>query len=254
MGRVGVWAAVFGLFLLGSEAGAQQTRELRVAAAADMAPMMPVLAQEYQKKTGVKVVVTVGSSSALVTQIVHGAPVDVFLGADFVFPEKVIAAGLAEEKLPVRYAKGTLVLWAKKEFGAPLSMELLTDKRLSRVAVADEFRAPYGRAAYAAMRWLKTLEGLKPKLVVAENDLEASQLVESGKAQVGLISLTLANSDRLKGEGQYVRVPAIYPEIIQCAVVMKASRHKEEGLDFLEWLRSSAVQENLGKFGLEAVR
>ena len=89
------WVAIV-LFALGlGSARAQQPKVLRVAAASDLQPVMPAFAFAYEKKFGVKLDVTFGSSSALATQISNGAPFDVFLGADYTFPEKVIAAGLA---------------------------------------------------------------------------------------------------------------------------------------------------------------
>ena len=245
--------------LTGLQAWAQQPQvqrqvELHVDAASDLQPVMPVLAQAYEKETGVKLVVSFGSSGALTTQIINGAPADLFLGADFTFPEKLIAAGLADEKLPVPYARGTLVLWSRKDLAAPLNMNLLTDPRVTRIAIADEFHAPFGRAAYEALRHLRLLDPVKGKLVVAENVAQTAQFVESGNAQVGFISLTLASTDKLKAEGQFVRVPEIYPEIRQCAVVIKTSKHLDESRKFLEWMRSSEVQQNLSKFGLEALR
>jgi molybdate transport system substrate-binding protein len=238
----------------GAAEGAAEGKELHLAAAADLQPVMPVLAQAYEKQTGVKLVVSYGSSSALATQILNGAPFDAFFGADFVFPEKVVAAGLADGKEPLPYAKGTLVLWSRRNLAAPLSMELLQDPRVTRVAIADEFHAPYGRAAYAALRWLKIYDKVKNKLVVGENIAQTAQFVESGNAQMGFISLTLASSAKFKAEGQYVLVPLVYPEIRQTAVVMKASPRLAEARAFVEWVRSPKVQENLTQFGLEPVR
>ena len=228
--------------------------ELHVDAAADLTPVMPAIAAAYEKATGVKLIVSLGSSGTLATQILNGAPVDVFLGADFTFPEKVVAAGLADEKLPAPYAKGTLVLWSRRNLAAPLSMDLLRDPRVTRIAIADEFHAPFGRAAYEALRWLKEYDALRGKLVVGENVTQTAQFVESGNAQMGFISLTLANTPKLKEEGQFVRVPAIYPEIRQCAVVVKTSKHLDEARKFLDWLRSPDVQQSLVPFGLEPVR
>jgi len=104
-------------------------KELRVAAAADLQPVMPVLSQAYEHATGVKLVVSFGSSSTLATQILSGAPVDIFLAADFTYPEKIVAAGLADGAAPTAYAKGTLVLWTRKDSGLlPLSIERLIDR------------------------------------------------------------------------------------------------------------------------------
>ena len=232
-----------------------QKKELRVAAAADLQPVMPVLADEYERATGVKLVVSFGSSSMLAEQILNGAPMDIFLGADFVYPEKVVAAGLADAKSPTPYAKGALVLWARKDSPLlPLSMEKLTDPRVKTIAIANELHAPYGRAAVAALRKLKLYEATAPHFVVAENISQTAQFVESGNAQLGLISLTAASTQHFKDVGTFVRVPTVYPPIVQCAVVMEKSEKRAEAHAFLDWLLSSGVQGNLEKLGLGAVR
>jgi molybdate transport system substrate-binding protein len=231
-----------------------QSKTLHIAAASDLQPVMPAFVAAYEKRSGVKLDVSFGSSSALATQIINGAPMDVFLGADFLFPEKVIAAGLADEREPVAYAQGTLVLWARKDLGQPLTMEMLAEPRITRIAVADEFHAPYGRAAYAAIRWLKLENKVKGKLVTAENIAQTAQFVESGNAQVGFVSLAFASSEHGKQVGTFVRVPEVYPKIRQCGVVLKGSRNLAEARKFMEWMTSPEVQGHLSEFGLVAVR
>jgi molybdate transport system substrate-binding protein len=217
---------------------------------------MPMLSQAYEHATGVKLVVSFGSSSTLATQILDGAPMDIFLGADFTYPEKIVAAGLADEAAPTAYAKGTLVLFARKDSGLlPLSIESLTDPRVKTVAIANELHAPYGRAAADALRKMKMYDAVAPHLVVGENITQTAQFVESGNAQLGLISLTAASSEHFKEIGTYVLVPfSQYPEIKQYAVVMKNSDRKADAHAFLDWLLSSAVQGNLSKMGLSAVK
>jgi molybdate transport system substrate-binding protein len=241
--------------LSGLSAWAQQ-KELRVAAAADLQPVMPVLAQAYEHATGVKLVVSFGSSATLAMQIIEGAPIDIFLGADFVNPEKIVAAGLADGTAPTAYAKGTLVLWTRKDSGLlPLSMERLTDPRVKTIAIANELHAPYGRAAADALRKMKLYDKVSPHFVVGENIAQTAQFVESGNAQLGLISLTTANTAHFREIGTYVLVPTSqYPEIRQCAIVMKNSDRKAEAHAFLDWLLSPAVQDNWPKLGLAAVR
>ena len=228
---------------------------LHIAAAADLQPVMPALAQEYEKQTGIKLAVSFGSSSALATQIVNGAPMDVFLGADYMFPEKVVAASLADQAAPIAYARGTLVLWARKDSGlAPLSVDRLTDPNITRIAIADEFHAPYGRAAYAVLDAMKLRDKLRPKIVTAENVAQTAQFAESGNAQVAFISLTLASTPHMKEIGNYARVPTVYPKIRQCGVIVKTSPNLAEAHKFLDWLTSRPVQESLTRFGLEPAK
>ena len=240
--------------LAGPRALAQ--KKLRVAAAADLQPAMPILAEQYLKATGIKLMVSFGSSSVLATQILEGAPMDIFLGADFTYPEKVVAAGLADGTAPTPYAKGTLVLWARKDSGLlPLSIERLTDPRVKTVAIANELHAPYGRAAADALRKMKMYDAVSPHFVVGENIAQTAQFVESGNAQLGLISLTTASTAHFKEIGEYVLVPTSqYPPILQCAVIMKNSDRKAEAHAFLDWLLTPAVQENWQKLGLAAVK
>ena len=216
---------------------------------------MPVLADLYEKKSGIKLVVSTGSSGTLVTQIENGAPVDLFLGADFTFPEKLVAEGLSTAKAPTPYARGSLVLYARKDSALqPLSIDSLRDARLSRLAIADEAHAPFGRAALAALTHMKLVETLRPRLAIAENVAQAGQFVESGNAQAGLVSLTLAKSSHFQEIGSYVPIPqSQYPEIRQCAVILSKGR-TDLAKPFLDWLLTDEIQGQLTKIGLERVR
>jgi len=234
----------------------QQAKELHVAAAADLQPVLPTLVDAYLKATGVRVVTSFGSSATLAQQIINGAPVDLFLSADFSNPEKIVAAGLADGSVPTQYAKGALVLWARKDSPLqPISIDSLTDKRVTSVAIANPLHAPYGLAAERALKALKMYDAVAPHLVIAENIAQAAQFVESGNAQLGLISLTGASSAHFKEAGTFIRVPAeTYPPIMQCAVVTAKSEKKAEAHAFLDWLLSPTVQGSLEKYGLGAVK
>jgi molybdate transport system substrate-binding protein len=233
----------------------QNQKQLRVAAAADLQPVLPILAEQYLKATGVKLIVSFGSSATLAEQIQNGAPMDIFLAADFTFPEKIVAAGLADGRAPTAYARGSLVLWTRKDSPLlPLSMERLTDPRVKTIAIANEEHAPYGRAAVSALKKLKLYDAAAPHFVIGENISQTAQFVESGNAQLGLISLATAISPHFKEIGTYVLVPTVYPEIRQCAVIMLKSERKAEAHAFLDWLLSISVQESLKNYGLRAVK
>ena len=87
-------------------------------------------------------------------------------------------------------------------------------RRLKRLAIANPDRAPYGRAAVAALKSLKLYDTLKPRIVTAENIAQAAQFVDSGNADAGLISLTSALTPRLSADGTYFVIPRdLYPPI-----------------------------------------
>jgi molybdate transport system substrate-binding protein len=230
-------------------------REIHVLAAADLQSVLPALAAQFEQAQGIKLIVSYGSSATLAAQILNGDPADLFLSADYSFPESIVAAHLADTPQPVAYARGVLVLWARKQSPLqPLTQNTLRDGKFATLAIANPEHAPYGRAAVAALTWMKLYEQLKPKLVIAENIAQTAQFVESGNAQLGLISLTAASTDRFQQEGSFVRMPPIaYPEIRQCAVVMLKSEHREDAHQFLDWLRSPPIQQSLPKYGLDPV-
>ena len=100
-----------------------------------------------------------------------------------------------------------------------------------------------------ALRKMKMYDAVSPHLVVGENIAQTAQFVESGNAQLGLISLTAASSEHFKEIGTYVLVPTTdYPQIRQYAV-MKELGGRAEAHAFLDWLLSSPVQGNLKKLG-----
>lgn len=236
---------------------AQTPKELHIAAAADLQPVLPTLAAAYEHATGVKVIASFGSSATLTQQLTNGDPQDIFLSADFVHPEQLVAAGLAtglqDSNAPTPYAHGVLVLWARKDSPAqPLTLDALTSPKVTKIAIANGLHAPYGLAADKALDSLHLTDQVKSKLVVAENIAQTAQFAESGNAQAGLISLTIASSPHFRDLGTFVRFPPeSYPEIRQCAVILKSSKDQAAAHDFLRWLTSPAVQSKLTSFGLD---
>jgi molybdate transport system substrate-binding protein len=188
----------------------------------------------------------------LATQILNGAPYDLFLAANRAFPERVVRAGLAIEPTPKTYARGKLELWARKgALARPLSMQSLRSPAVHHIAVANPVHAPYGAAAMAAIRTLGLEKALRPKLVFAENIAQAAQYGQSGNAECALISKTLAITPTMQAAGRFVPVPEdAYPPIEQGAVVIRSASHKQAALGCLRYLLSSAGQTLLEKGGL----
>jgi molybdate transport system substrate-binding protein len=233
---------------------AQDNATLKIAAAADLQPVLPALIDQFEKQAQKKVEASYASSATLATQIINGGPFGLFLSADLSFPQKVIAAGLGDSAEPVPYARGTLVLWARNDSPVqPLSMDSLRNPTLKTVAVANPDHAPYGRAAKAAIEKLGLAGTLQGKLVVAENIAQTAQYADSGNAQAGFLSLTSALTPRLTSDGKYVAVPEdSYPPLLQGAVVIKHGPGAEVAHQFLDFLLSAPIRKELAERGLKA--
>ncbi|MFC6647486.1 molybdate ABC transporter substrate-binding protein [Granulicella cerasi] len=243
------------LTLLSAHKLIAQAKELHVAAAADLAPVLPILAAQYEKQTGVKVIASFGSSAALTTQLQNGAPFDVFLSADTAHPQQLADAHLSDGAL-MPYAHGTLVLWARKDSVAqPLTLASLQKPEVTRIAMANPTHAPYGLAAKQYLTHEHLIAALATKLVTAENIAQTAQFAESGNAQAGLISLTTANTPHFREIGSYVLIPqADYAPLVQAAVVMHDAKDRTAAHAFLKWLTCTKTQAQLKPLGLEPVR
>ena len=148
------------------------------------------------------------------------------------------------------------MLWTRKDSHLPPpSLDLLRNPALKRLAIANPDRAPYGRAAVAALTSLKLYDELKPRLVTAENIAQTAQFVDSGNADAGLISLTSALTPHLASAGTYFVIPRdLYPPIEQGAVIVSRTTQRAAAHKLLDFLLSAPVQAQLAKRGLTPVR
>ena len=159
--------------------------EIRVAAAADLNYAFRDIAARFEKQTGNKADVIIGSSGNFYFQIQNGAPFDLFFSADIEYPQKLESAALAEKDSLYEYAVGTIVLWVPNTSKLDITKGLtaLLDPSVHKIAIANPAHAPYGRAALAALKSEQLYEKLRDKFVLGENISQAAQFVQSGNAE-----------------------------------------------------------------------
>jgi molybdate transport system substrate-binding protein len=231
------------------------SKELVVAAAADLSSALQEISNSYEKSTGVKVKLSFGASGALTQQIQNGAPFDVFFSADMDYPRQLIAANFADGASLYQYAVGKLVLWVPAD--SPLDVEhkgmsVLLDPSVKKIAIGNPQHAPYGRAAVAALRHAGMYDQVQDRLVLGENVAQAAQFAESGNAQAGFVALAHAIAPAMQGKGKYWVVPAdYYPALAQGVVVLTHSQHKKEASDFVEYIKTKEPAQVLKRYGFE---
>jgi molybdate transport system substrate-binding protein len=233
-------------------AASPQSRELRIAAAADLKFAMDELAERFEKQAAVKIGATYGSSGNVFSQIQNGAPFDLFFSADIEYPRKLEAAGLAEPGTLYEYAVGRIVIWmpAKANLDlAKLGWRALLLGEIQKIAIANPEHAPYGRAAVAALQNAGIYEQVRGKLVYGENISQAAQFVQSGNAQAGIVALSLAISPTMKDGKRWEISADAYPKIAQGAVILKSARDKEAARAFMAFVKSDAGQKILERYG-----
>ncbi|MEW6544828.1 MAG: molybdate ABC transporter substrate-binding protein [Nitrospirota bacterium] len=243
--------AVLAWFCLGSTASGAE--EITVAAASDLNFAFKEIVGEFEKRTGTRVRLSLGSSGNFFSQIHNGAPFDLYFSADVRYPQKLIETGHAVPGSLYKYAVGRIVVWAPN--GSPLAvdklgMEVLLDPSIKRIAIANPKHAPYGKAAVAAMQHYKVYDRVKDKLVLGENVSQAAQFVESKASDVGIVALSLALAPSMKAAGKHWEIPAsAHPTIEQGAVILKGANNAEGAKAFLDFLRGAEGRHIMTRYG-----
>lgn len=231
---------------LGSAAAGEK---LLIAAAADLRFALDEIAVQFRElHPNVQTEVVYGSSGKMTTQILNGAPYDLFFAADVAFPQKLQAAGFAATE-PAVYALGRIVLWSRRMDAATLRLEDLADPRFRRIAIAQPAHAPYGQRAKEALIAAGVWEPIQSKLVFGENIAHTAQMVESEAADVGIIALSLALFPTMARHGYALIDDASHAPLTQGFVVTRHGQDNEAAHAFARHMETPQAREVMERFG-----
>jgi molybdate transport system substrate-binding protein len=233
---------------------AKASRELRIAAAADLKFALPEMIARFEERhADARVNATYGSSGSLFAQLSNEAPFDLFLSADIDYPRKLVEQSPGEAGSDFAYATGHLVLWVPSESKLDVEHDgiaVLQDSSVQKIAIANPKTAPYGRAAVASLKSLGVYEPLESRLVYGENISQTAQMVESGAADAGLLSLSLAVSRALRDKGKFWPIPDdAHAPIVQGGAILGWARDPRLAAEFRDFLLSTEGAEILKRFG-----
>ncbi|MCK0189511.1 molybdate ABC transporter substrate-binding protein [Arenibacter sp. F20364] len=245
------WRCMALIMLICLLAGCQDNgaRKITVATAANMESAMEAMTKAYTNKTGVEFELIVGSSGKLTAQIMEGAPYDIFVAANMIYPEALYREGKAMNA-PKVYANGKLVLWSMVG-NTPVSIDALSDRAIAHIAMANPKTAPYGVAAEEVLQHYGLKEVLGPKLVFGESIGQTDQFIISQAAQIGFTALSTVLSPEMRGKGSWVIVdPSLYSKISQGVVLVNREESTiQYAQDFYDFLFSLEAKEILKEFG-----
>ncbi|MDQ6950252.1 MAG: molybdate ABC transporter substrate-binding protein [Mariprofundales bacterium] len=222
---------------------------ITVAVAANFYRPMQEIAANFSRTHHHSVRLVSGSTGRLYTQIVQGAPFDLFVAADVARPKRLETEGQIRPGSRFTYATGSLVLWsARQNLNLKRQgMAILLAPTVRIIAIANPKTAPYGAAAMQAITSVfkqKQLDRITAKLIYGESVAQAMLFAHSGNADIAI----LPASSIVGAKGHIYRVGAgRYRPIIQQAVVLRGAGIAAVAL--ADYLRSSAVVPVLQKYG-----
>ncbi len=229
--------------------GARADDRLTIAAAAALRSAFEEIVELYrQQHSDAAIDVLFGSSGKLTTQIMNGAPFDIFYAADVEFPERLRRKGFAATD-PTVYAVGRIVLWSRKLDASAMTLEDLTQPAIRRIAIAQPAHAPYGRRAQEALTAAGIWDAIQPKLVFGENISHAVQMAKSEAADVGIIALSFARLPELSTHGYHLIDDALHEPLTQAFVVTRHGRDNALALDFARYMTQKEARAIMEKHG-----
>ncbi len=220
---------------------------LTVAGAADLAFAFREIAQDFEKETGVKVVLSLGSTGMLARQIEKGAPFDIFFAANSKYIDELDRGGYVIPDTIEVYATGRVVLAVNRASGVVVKdLKDLLDPRIKKVAIANPAHAPYGVAAMEALKSAGVWDRIKGKLVYGENVRQTLQFIQTGNAGTGIVALSVADLPEIS----YTMIDArLHNPIKQAAAVVKTTGEEKRSREFLKYVLGPKGRPIMKKYG-----
>jgi len=220
---------------------------LLVAAAADLQFAFTDIGARFRAQTGHEVQFSFGSTGLLTQQIENGAPFDILAAANVTYVDRLREKGLIVPHSEQIYAQGRLALVVNRQSGATATaLADLQDADIQNVAIANPTHAPYGLAAQQALQSAGLWKALQPKIVFGENVRQTLQFVQTGDAQAGIVSLSIANVPEVR----YVPIdPSLFRPINQALAVLKRTKQETLARRFVAFVNGPQGRPIMKKYG-----
>jgi len=227
---------------------------INIAVAANVSYAINDLKKEFNTLyPNTKIQTTLGSSGKLTAQIFHGAPYQLFMSANMLYPNTLYAKHLAITK-PVVYAKGSLAYFSIKKQDFSLGIKLLKKPNIKKIAIANPKTAPYGKATFEALNNANIYDDIKHKFIYAES---ISQTVSYSviAADIGIIAKSSLYSKQMlkyKEGVNWLSVDTkLYRPISQGLVILKKGKHNKEVKSFYNFLQSYKAKKIFSTYGYQ---
>lgn len=232
----------------------EASRTLTVFAAASLADAFTEIGSNFEAvNQGVTVTLNFAGSQALSTQIMEGAPVDVFASANTAQMDVVVAGGFVVQDAPQIFLTNVLVIIVPEDNPAGVdNVEDLASSDLKLVLAAEE--VPVGRYSREAFELMNTRLGSdftdRVLANVVSNEDNVKQVVakvQLGEADAGIVytsdAVAASRLPTIEIPAE-MNVIAVYP-----IAPLAGSGHPELAAAFVEYVLSPDGQAVLQKWG-----
>ena len=222
------------------------SKEVVVSAAASLKNCLEEIIPEYEKNSDDKIILNLGGSGTLRTQIEKGAVVDIFISANQENVNMLIDKNIVKKENAYDFLSNVLILvkspYSKSEIK---SVEELKNSDVY-IAVGNPETAPVGKYTLQSLKNLEIFETLnQEKVIYAKDVTAAAQYVQMGEADFGIIYDS--DKNRMKNPIVAVEFPeSSHDKIIYSLVLLNNNKETE---NFFEFLRRDETKKIFKKHG-----
>ncbi len=222
------------------------SKEIVVSAAASLKNCLEEIIPEYEKNSGDKIILNLGGSGTLRTQIEKGAVVDIFISANQENVNMLIDKNIIKKENAYDFLSNILILvkslYSKSEIK---SVEELKNSDVY-IAVGNPETAPVGKYTLQSLKNLEIFETLnQEKVIYAKDVTAAAQYVQMGEADFGIIYES--DKNRMKNPIIVAEFPeSSHDKIIYSLALLNNNKETES---FFEFLRKEETKKIFKKHG-----
>lgn len=216
---------------------AAQRGEVLVSAAASLAEVMEKVADAYQTRTGVRVMVNAGASNTLARQISAGAAVDLFISADESQMDAVRSEIVAGSRVNLLSNQLAIAVPADRPRRLQSAREL-AQPGFRRIAIGDPAAVPAGVYAKSYLQKIGIWEAVSARMVPSASVRAALAAVENGAADAAIVYRTdLAGASRASFA---LAIPVSDgPRIVYPAAIIRSGHNRDAARRLLSWLQDA---------------
>ena len=144
--------------------------DLYVGVASNFIVPMNYIKRDFENKHQGKIFISSGSSGSLYSQILNGAPLDIFLSGDQKLPKKLEKNLKGVRGTRFTYAIGKIQLFTTNSvFFNKKFPDILDSNKVKYIGIGNPLNVPYGLAAKEVLQSLGVYEKISSKLILSKN-------------------------------------------------------------------------------------
>lgn len=239
------------LFILISISYSGISQSIKVAVSSNLLLPFQQIEEEFEGKYPYQVEVIPGASGTLTSQIMNGAPYQIFVSADDKLIKQLIDNGKSHGG-PITLCFGSVYLWVRDGIDGIDAERILQSEKVKTIGLAHPDLAPYGKLA---RDWLELNQlGLRvhDKIVYGNSIGQVNQYIAAKSVDVAFTSNSLKFS-REKVEGRFLKISEVWMEPVPQSMIML----KTDGASMFvatllkDFLQGKEAQKIFEEFGYE---